>query len=173
MTEGNENMITGAEGRTVVHHTFVLERDYPAALSRVFEAFADPVIKRRWLAEGEGVELEEFGSDFRVGGRERLRFRLDGGDPVVIETTYHDIVPDQRIVLDYSMTIAEQRTSVSLTTIELNPAGGGTHLIYTEQGAYLDGADQPSDRKRGCQDLLEKLAAELAGQTSGEVGRTR
>jgi uncharacterized protein YndB with AHSA1/START domain len=166
-------MITGAEGRTVAHHTFVLERDYPAALSRVFEAFADPVIKRRWFAGGEGVQLEEFGSDFRIGGRERLRLRLDNGDPVVTETTYHDIVPDQRIVSDYSMTVADRRISVSLTTIELSPAAGGTHLIYTEQGAYLDGADQPADRERGCRDLLEKLAAELAGQTSGEVGRTR
>jgi uncharacterized protein YndB with AHSA1/START domain len=166
-------MITGAEGRTVVHHTFVIERDYPAALSRVFEAFADPLIKRRWYAEGEGFQIEELGSDFRVGGKERSRFRFHGGDPVVNEATYHDIVPDQRIVLHYTMTVADRLISVSLTTVELNPAGGGTHLIYTEQGAYLDGADQPADRERGCRDLLEKLAAELAGQTSGEVGRTR
>ncbi len=166
-------MITGAEGRTVVHHTFVLERDYPAALPRVFEAFADSVTKRRWFAEGEGWEIEEFGSDFRIGGRERSRFRFHGGDPVVAEATYHDIVPDQRIVFDYTMTVADRRISVSLTTVELYPAGGGTHLIYTEHGAYLDGADQPADRERGCRDLLEKLAAELAGQTSGDVGRTR
>ncbi len=166
-------MITGAEGRTVVHHTFVIERDYPAALSRVFEAFADPVTKRRWFAEGEGFQIEDFETEFRVGGKERSRFRFRGGDPVTTETTYHDIVPDQRIVLGYSMIIADRLISVSLTTVELNPAGGGTHLIYTEQGAYLDGADQPADRERGCRDLLEKLAAELAGQTSGDVGRTR
>ena len=165
-------MITGAEGRTVVHHTFVIERDYPAALSRVFEAFADPVIKRRWLAE-VGLEIEELEADLRVGGKERSRFRFQGGDPAVSETTYRDIVPDQRIVLDYSMSVADRPISVSLTTVELYPAGGGTHLIYTEQGAYLDGADQPADREKGCRDLLEKLAQELAGQTSGDVGRTR
>lgn len=166
-------MITGAEGRTVVHHTLVIERDYPAALSRVFEAFADPVVRRRWLAEGEGIQIEELGFDFRVGGKERSRFRFQGGDPVESETTYRDIVPDQRIVLDYSVSVADRLVSVSLTTVELYPAGGGTHLIYAEHGAYLDGADQPDERERGCRDLLEKLAAELAGQTSGEVGRTR
>ena len=32
------------------------------------------------------------------------------------ETTYHDIVPDQRIVLDYSMCVADRPISVSLTT---------------------------------------------------------
>jgi uncharacterized protein YndB with AHSA1/START domain len=166
-------MITGAERRTVVHHTFVIERDYPAALSRVFEAFADPVIRRRWFAEGEGIKIDELGLDFRVGGKERSQFRFQGGDPVVSETTYRDIVPDQRIVLDYSMSVADRLISVSLTTVELYPAGGGTHLIYTEQGAYLDGADQPDGRERRCRDLLETLAAELAGQTSGDVGRTR
>ena len=81
-------MITGAEGRTVVHHTFVIERDYPAALSRVFEAFADPVTKRRWFAERVGFQIEEFETDFRVGGKERSRFRFRGGDPV---TTRDDL----------------------------------------------------------------------------------
>ena len=166
-------MITGSEGRTVVHHTFVIERDYPAALSRVFEAFVDPVVKRRWFAEGEGFAIERLETDVRVGGNERSQFGVAGGDTVASETTYHDIVPDQRIVLDYVMTAADRLISVSLATIELYPAGGGTHLIYTDQGVYLDGADQPEDRERGCRDLLEKLAAELAGQTSGDVGRTR
>jgi uncharacterized protein YndB with AHSA1/START domain len=166
-------MITGAEGRTVVHHTFVIERDYPAALPRVFEAFADPVIRRRWFAEAEGWEIEEFSVDFRVGGHDRSTFRFQGGELIVNETNYHDIVPDQRMVFDYSMWVGDRRISVSLTTVELNPFGGGTHLIYTEQGAYLDGADRPADREKGCRDLLEKLAEELAGQTSGDVGRTR
>ena len=41
------------------------------------------------------------------------------------------------------------------------PAGPGTRLVYTEQGAFLDGADQPAGREAGCRELFEKLAAEL------------
>ena len=49
---------------TVVHSTFSVERTYPASPSRVFSAFADQATKRRWFAEGEGWEVQEFASDF-------------------------------------------------------------------------------------------------------------
>jgi hypothetical protein len=34
-------------------------------------------------------------------------------------------------------------------------------LMYTEQGAFFDGADGPSSRKQGWNGLLERLAATL------------
>jgi uncharacterized protein YndB with AHSA1/START domain len=40
--------------RSVTHATFTLQRIYDAPLAKVFKAFADPAIKRRWFAEGEG-----------------------------------------------------------------------------------------------------------------------
>jgi uncharacterized protein YndB with AHSA1/START domain len=60
--------------RSVTHSTFIIERSYPATPQRVFNAFADPAIKRRWFAEGEESKLEEYEADFRVGGSERTRF---------------------------------------------------------------------------------------------------
>jgi hypothetical protein len=53
------------------------------------------------------------------------------------------------------------RISASLATVELLPDGAGTRLIYTEQGAFLDGADRPADREAGCRALLDNLDAEL------------
>jgi uncharacterized protein YndB with AHSA1/START domain len=64
--------------RSVTHATFTIERTYDAPPRRVFKAFADPAIKRRWFAEGEGWEIEEFMVVFRVGGTERSRFRFQG-----------------------------------------------------------------------------------------------
>ena len=91
-------MGTAAKQRSVVHSTFSIERTYPVAPSCVFLAFADQAAKRRWFAEGEGWEVEEFTLDFRVGGREFSRFRFEGGAPIRNETVYQDIVPDRRIV---------------------------------------------------------------------------
>ena len=42
------------------------------------------------------------------------------------------------------MHLDDTRISVSLATVELKPAGKGTRLIFTEQGAFLDGYDDPA-----------------------------
>ena len=155
--------------RTVVHSTFVIDRLYPTTPERVFAAFADKTKKRRWCVEGEGFTIEEFEMDFRVGGIERSRFRFEGGPAIVCDAMYQDIVPDKRIVFVYTMTADDKRMSSSLTTIELLPAGEGTSLIFTEQGAFFDGADghpaaagwSAKEREHGSRGLLEQLAKEL------------
>jgi hypothetical protein len=63
----------------IVHGTFVIDRTYAAPPEKVFAAFADERIKRRWFAEGIGSQVDEFSTDFRVGGGERSRFRFTGG----------------------------------------------------------------------------------------------
>jgi uncharacterized protein YndB with AHSA1/START domain len=160
-----------AEQASVVHSTFKIERVYPAAASRVFSAFADPATKRRWFAEGEGSEVQEFTPDFRVGGREstRLRFKgnpaLPGAPPAGTEfrndTVYQDIVPDRRIVLAYTMAVGGRRISASLATVEFVPEGDGTRLVFTEQGAFFEGSDGPELREKGWLALLDALGAEL------------
>jgi len=155
-------MAATAPREPVTHATFRVERGYPTPPARVFAAFANPATKRRWFAEGEGWEVDEFTLDFRIGGRETSRFRFRGGPPMGNDTIFLDIVPERRIVLAYTMTVANTPISVSLATVELAPSGDGTTLIYTEQGAFFDGADKASLREAGCRALLEQLAAELA-----------
>lgn len=153
--------------RSVVHSTFLIERDYPAKPERVFACFSDPVKKRRWFVEERGMTVERFEMDFRVGGHDCVRFRFKEGTPfpgaaMVNETTYQDIVPDRRIVLAYTMTLGERRISASLSTFEFIGTTGGTNLVFTEQAAFFEGADGPEMRQDGWRKLLEKLAGELA-----------
>lgn len=77
------------------------------------------------------------------------------------DTIYHDIVPDNRMIFGYTMTIGENRISASLATVELKPDSKGTRLVFTEQGAFLDGLDQVADRKQGWREILGHLAREL------------
>jgi uncharacterized protein YndB with AHSA1/START domain len=129
--------------RTVAHSTFVVKRSYPTTPARVFDAFADPVKKRRWMVEGEGFVIDSFEMDFRIGGEERSRFRYIGdrtlhdGTPMGSVGSFQDIVPERRIVFAYTMTVAEKRTSVSLGTVELLPSEKGTDLIYTGAGCVF------------------------------------
>ena len=151
----------------VVHNTFVIERNYPVTPDRVFAAFADPARKRRWYAESDGHDVEEFHMDFRVGGVERARYRFKEGTPfkgiaLANEGTFHDIVPDQRIVISSTMSFGDRRISATLTTFELVPNGTGTDLILTHQGVFFEGSDGPQRREEGWRKILDRLAAALA-----------
>lgn len=87
--------------------------------------------------------------------------RHRGGPVVSFDSVYQDIVPNQRIIYSYDMHIDGSRISVSLSTIELEPAGAGTRLALTEHSAFLDGADNPAQREQGTRELLDALGAEL------------
>jgi len=59
------------------------------------------------------------------------------------------------------MAVDGKNISASLGTVELEAAGAGTRLVYTEQGAFFEGANGPSSRKQGWSELLDRLAATL------------
>jgi uncharacterized protein YndB with AHSA1/START domain len=147
--------------RSVTHATFVVERIYVASPSRVFAAWANPAAKARWFAGPDAWETAAFELDFRVGGRELNRGGPKGGPVHSFLGYYQDIVPSQRIVYTYDMHLDQTRISVSLATVELMPEGKGTRLIFTEQGAFLDGYDNPAQREQGTRELLDALGAEL------------
>ncbi len=144
--------------RSVNHATFVIRRSFAATPARVFHAFADAATKRRWFVEGEGWTIEAFTSLFEVGGREHSLFRF-GNDPAISnDTIYLEIVPNERIVFSYTMTVDERPISVSLGTLEFVAEGEGTCLTYTEQAAFLNRLDEPREREIGFRELLQALA---------------
>jgi uncharacterized protein YndB with AHSA1/START domain len=145
--------------RSVTHATFVLERIYEASPAQVFAAWATPAAKARWFGPAE--ETGEYELDFQVGGREVNRGSGPDGDVYTYDARYQDIVPDERIVYTYDMHRDETRISVSLATVELRPEGAGTLLVFTEQGAFLDGQDAPDLREQGTGSLLDALGADL------------
>jgi len=111
--------------------------------------------------EGGGFEM-----DFRVGGSERTRSVIGAGPfkgtALTNETTFKDIVSNQRIVTAYTMSLGDKRISASLVTIEFLASGTGTDLIFTEQGAYFEGADGPAMREAGWRQLLDQLSQEVS-----------
>ena len=149
--------------RSVVHATFHLQRCYPAPLARVWRALTDPAAKQAWFAGTPGKwELLDREMDVRVGGRERLKGRWEGGVVSDFEATYHDVVPHERLVYSYVMHLDDRKISVSLATLQLQADGDGTILKVSEQGAFLDGYDDAGSREQGTGFLLDALGASLA-----------
>jgi len=148
--------------RRVDHESFTIERRFAAPPERLFAAWADPSAKRRWFAEGEGFRLKTHSLDFRIGGAEVCDGLESSGRSFLNETVYHDIVEDRRIVFSYRMVIGGLPISVSLATVELEPAGSETRLVFTEQAAFLDGADTRAAREGGWGWQLDRLADHLS-----------
>jgi uncharacterized protein YndB with AHSA1/START domain len=147
--------------RSVRHAKFTIERIYPAARERVFKAFADPRSKAKWFVGPDNWDKSNHTLDFRVGGKETVSGGPPGGQVHYYNATYQDIVPNERIVYTYDMHLGENRISVSLATIEFKPAGKGTRMLFTEQGAFLDDFDNPKLREEGTKQLLEQLGKAL------------
>ena len=150
----------------VIHSTFILERSLPKTPETVFAALSDPAKLRRWFAGGNLHDVEEFSVDFRVGGEERLRYRLKGGpvagQEIVNIGRYQEIVPNERIVTARTMALEGKCFSASQVTYELLPTKDGTDLICTHQGAYFEMPGGPQMLEAGWRALMDKLAAELA-----------
>ncbi|WP_245586668.1 SRPBCC family protein [Pleomorphomonas oryzae] len=151
------------EAPGAIHSTFRVSRTYPQAPERVFKAFEDTDLVRRWRVEDENCKVLEFTYDFRVGGTEVSRFVFPGGPEIRLDAQFQDIVPNERIIFSYRMLAGSMLLSVSLSTIEIKRSGRGTDLIFTEQGVYFEGPDSAKNREEGTRFILEKLAKELAG----------
>ena len=155
---------------TQTHATFVIEREYPAPLDRVWAAFADPEIKRQWFGSDGFVDVERT-DDFRVGGVAVADGYPTAGGPLSrFRAVYTDIVPNERIVYSYDMWLDDTHASTSISTIVFEPidapSGTATRLTFTEQGVHLDGVHGPgpeaaAGREHGTAALLDAVGALL------------
>lgn len=158
------SMATGdGPARSVVHASFEISRTYDAPAERLFRAFSDETAKSKWFSGEEGRwQLLERKMDFRIGGRERLKGRWEGGVASAFDAIYHDIIQNERIIYTYEMHLDDRKISVSLATIQLTAEGPRrTKLTVTEQGAFLDGYDDAGSRELGTGFLLDRLGASL------------
>jgi uncharacterized protein YndB with AHSA1/START domain len=152
---------------SIRQHDFTIERRFRQTPAQTFAAFADPELKARWFALPGNWTESERASDFRVGGGELAAGRDSSGVHHLFRSRIHDIVDAERIVYAYDMEIDHQFFSVSLTTIEFHETdGGGTHLVFTEHGAFFDGLEDPAHREHGTGLLLDRLEAVLATEVA-------
>jgi uncharacterized protein YndB with AHSA1/START domain len=145
--------------RSIAHGSFTLERTYPVPPARVFKAWADPRQKALWFADASGEPQQVF--EFKPGGREYSEGHHEGST-YTFDVRYCDIVPDNRIVYTYQMSLNGQNISVSVATIEFRPEGkSSTRMVINEMGAFLDGLDTNAQRREGTEQLIGQLGTFL------------
>ncbi len=160
------------------HGSFSHSRSLPASPAAIFAAFADTAVRRRWFqipSEPDGAHHE---LDFRVGGAEIARGRLAGaGLPETIEyrSRFVEIVPEERIIYTYELSLNGELRSVSLVSVELAPDAGGTRLTYTEHYVFTafsgDGWHDRAERERGIPLQLNGLQAVIGAGSHARGAR--
>jgi len=159
-TLSNLERVAGA--RSVAHGQFTLRRALAATPEAVFRALTDIDAKAKWFVGPEGCQTRERTMDARAGGRELLTTLWPSGLVTAFDATYHDVLPNERLIYAYEMRLDERKISASLATLTLAPDPKGTLLTVTEQGVFLDGFEDAGSREQGTQGLLEALERSLA-----------
>lgn len=155
------------KNRLTAHETFVIEKQFATLPAQVFSAWSDPDVKSEWFAKSSSF-------DFKVGGKETNQGGPPDGPVFTFEACFQEIVQNRRIVYTYTLDNGDTRISVSLVTVEFQPAENNrTRLTYTEQGVFLDGHDTPEIRKHGTEIMLDKLDEVIQSRVEREVVNTR
>jgi uncharacterized protein YndB with AHSA1/START domain len=154
--------------RRLAHSGFTLNRDYPVALERVWDAFAIEAQKFQWFGAGDTYETGEWAFDFRVGGHDVAEGKFHNGPLSRFEATCTNIVERVRIVNTYEMWLVGVHMSTSVASFEFEPIEGGTRLTQIEHGIFYDQfwADGPN-REAGSRGILETLGTYLAPDAAG------
>ncbi len=161
----------------MLHGSFTVARDLAVSPERVFSAYADVAVRRRWFRMPGDPARAFHELDFRVGGHEAASgvFAPTGEAEEVLEyrSAFWDVAPGARIVFSYSFTLDGVRRWASLVTVSLSavslpaaPTGEGTRLRHTEQYVFLaysgDGAQDIAHLKGSMNLQLNALAAALS-----------
>ncbi len=119
--------------------TITVSRTYTQSCDRVFAAWLDPAMTRKFLFCTEGGEVIKTEIDPRVGGKFEIVDRRDGVDVAHIGE-YIEIDPPRRLVF----TFAVPMYSAELTTviIDIEPVGDGCRLTLTQENTLPEWAER-------------------------------
>lgn len=106
-----------------------LDRHLDATPAFAFALWSDPRLVSAWWGP-EGHHLATCDIDFRPGGTWRFNMEKDG-QPHWIHGTYHEIVPDQRLVFSYRF---PQFGVQSVVSLRFEPEGQGTMMHFLQTG---------------------------------------
>jgi uncharacterized protein YndB with AHSA1/START domain len=119
-----------------------LTRRFEAPRERVFEAWTNPEVLRRWWAAAERWENAGVEVDPRPGGRYRLSMKDTDNDAVhTVVGEYTEVQPPERLAYTWSWEGKPAETEGSdetLVVVEFLEDGAGTEVRLTHSGFTSD-----------------------------------
>jgi uncharacterized protein YndB with AHSA1/START domain len=140
----------------------ILTRRFDAAPERVFDAWTDPELLRRWFHAGPDWTTPEADVDLRPGGRYRLAMRNPDGEVRAVAGEYREIERPGRLVYTWAWEAPEgsEMAGETLVTVEFSTTGDGTDVVLTQTGfPSAHNRDQHGHGWDACLANLEALFA--------------
>lgn len=138
-----------------------LSRTIPAPRHEVYRAFLDPELLPRWMCPGEYAVTTAW-VDEHVGGRHVVEMLSPEGERLAFESVIRDLVPDERIALDFTFVEPGARAQeVTLLTVTFRDADeGATEVTFDhERIAFEPPRFDQSSVNEGWTSVLDKLEA--------------
>lgn len=141
--------------QSTVVPALVVRRAYDAAPARVYRAWTDPRVARRFLCP-EGMTMPHVVMDVRVGGIYRISMQSSAGEPFIVHGVYREVVPERRLVMTWEWEEDDPADRhESLLTLEFAPHGTGTELTLTHE--RLASVESRNRHEHGWNSILGKL----------------
>ena len=132
-----------------------IKRLIKAPRDRVYAAWTDPAQLKQWFGP-ETVQTRELVADVRVGGKFRWDLNNAEGEKMTCRGEYRELHPGKKIVFTWQWEDDEDwENHVSIVTVELADAGGGTELRLTHE--KLPNKESRDGHTRGWNSALDKL----------------
>jgi uncharacterized protein YndB with AHSA1/START domain len=138
-----------------------LARRFAAPRERVFDAWTNPDVLRRWWAAQPDWDTPVAEVDLREGGGYRLSMRDTGtGQVHTLVGEYTEVRPPERLAYTWTWESNEEAMSGSagtLVVVDFNDDGDATEVVVTHSGfATPELRDMHEHGWNGCLDNLER-----------------
>ncbi len=119
--------------------TLTVRQRYPATRERVFDAWTNPEIMKRWFSP-EGVTNPAIDVDLRVGGTYRVEMLTPDDRRPVAFGTYQEITRPERLVFTWAWEdeADDAHTGQTLVTVEFVEHGKETEVVVTHEGFAME-----------------------------------
>ena len=140
--------------RVDVKPSVTLKRRLNASAEKVYAAWTEPAQIAHWFGPSETVAGSVHAEmDVRVGGRFRVSFKTENGEPHELGGIYREVVPNEKLVFSWAWHTTPERES--LVTVLIRKEGDGAMLTLTHEQFFDEAARD--GHKRGWTGTLDKL----------------
>ncbi len=138
-----------------------LERSFDAPRERIFRAFTEPALRRRWLRPADDWTVLVTELDARVGGAYRDVFRSPDGREFAESGHFEELRRPERLVYRCRFEGGGVLEPDMRVLIQLDDQGGGKTHLRVEQTGYRSRENRDA-QEQGWPDFLDQLAKLLA-----------